>query len=372
MKRSVTIDARWLLGGIGTYTRQLLAGLARLRNSFDVAAITRQQHAESVANWCENIKIVDVPIYTIHEQLAVPWAAKDCDLLHVPHYNVPLFHRGPLIVSILDLIHVTDPSYRDTLYSRIYAKPMLNLAAHKADHIITISNFSKAQIVEHLGVPPSKVTTIHCGVNGQFQCTDRREAFAMVAQHLRLREPYILYVGNLKPHKNISILLKAFAVLHKRKAIPHHLLIVGDDRYGKRSLVEESLRLGISSFTHFVPHVSSQLLTNVYAAAEVLVMPSRVEGFGLPVLEAMASGTPVICSCAASLPEVAGEAALYFQPASSEELSSQIERVVTSESLQHVLRDKGLQRAKPLTWRSTVQKHVDVYEQMLDTSLKGS
>jgi alpha-1,3-rhamnosyl/mannosyltransferase len=101
-------------------------------------------------------------------------------------------------------------------------------------------------------------------------------------------------------------------------------------------------------------------------------MPSRVEGFGLPVLEAMASGTPVICSCAASLPEVAGDAALYFHPASSEELASQIERIVTSDSLQHVLRDKGLQRAKQLTWRSTVHKHVDVYEQMLDTSLKGS
>src|ERR1043166_9558147 len=90
-------------------------GLRKIAICFDVAAITRQQDAESVANWCENIKIVDVPIYTIHEQLAVPWAAKDCDLLHVPHYNVPLFHRGPLIVSILDLIHVTDPSYRDTL-----------------------------------------------------------------------------------------------------------------------------------------------------------------------------------------------------------------------------------------------------------------
>src|ERR1043166_9558146 len=93
MKRSVTIDARWLLGGIGTYTRQLLAGLARLRNSFDVAAITRQQHAESVANWCENIKIVDVPIYTIHEQLAVPWAAKDCDLLRCGRHHSPARRR---------------------------------------------------------------------------------------------------------------------------------------------------------------------------------------------------------------------------------------------------------------------------------------
>jgi glycosyltransferase involved in cell wall biosynthesis len=366
MKKFVTIDARWLLGGIGTYTRQLLAGLSRLRNSFDVEAITREQHAEFVSNWCERVKIVDVPIYTIQEQLAVPWAAKGCDLLHVPHYNVPLFHRGPLIVSILDLIHLTDPSYEGTVNSRIYAKPMLNLAARKADHIITISDFSKSQIVEHLGVSPAKITTIHCGVNGQFHCGDRNEAFAMVAEQLQLPGPYILYVGNLKPHKNISVLLKAFASLRKRDAIPHCLLIIGDDKRWKRTLMEEAQRLAIANTTYFVPHVSNRLLTSVYAAADVLVMPSRVEGFGLPVIEAMASGTPVVCSRAASLPEVAADAALYFDPTSHEELAFEIERLLTSEPLQHCLRRKGLERAKQLTWQDAVLKHVDVYQRLLN------
>ena len=366
MKKSVTIDARWLLGGIGTYTRHLLAGLSKLRNSFDILAITREQHAESVSNWCENIKIVDVPIYTIKEQLAVPWAAKGTDLLHVPHYNVPVFHRGPLVVSILDLIHVTDPAYRGRFNSRIYAKPMLNLAARKADHIITISDFSKAQIVEHLGVPPEKITTIHCGVNGQFHCIDRDEAFAAVSEQLQLRGPYILYVGNLKPHKNVSVLLKAFASLRKRNAIPHSLLIIGDDKHWKRSLMEEAQRLAIGDATYFVPHVSNPLLSNVYAAADLLVMPSRIEGFGLPVLEAMASGTPVICSRAASLPEVAADAALYFDPTSHEELVVEIERVLASDPLQRSLRKNGLERAKQLTWQSSVQKHVDLYHRLLD------
>jgi glycosyltransferase involved in cell wall biosynthesis len=365
MKKSVTIDARWLLGGIGTYTRQLLAGLARRRNNFDVEAITREQHAESVSNYCERVKIVDVPIYTLQEQLSIPWAAKDADLLHVPHYNAPLFHRGPLVVSILDLIHLTDPSYRDTPNARFYAKPMLKLAARKADHIITISDFSKNQIVEHLGVPPEKVTTIHCGVNGQFHNGDRAEAAEAVADLLKIPSPYILCVGNLKPHKNVSVLLRAYSQLYRRRAVPHRLIILGDDRRWKRSLLQLAADLGVADSTFFVPHVSAQLLPRVYEAADLLVMPSRIEGFGLPVLEAMASGTPVICSRAASLPEVASDAAVYFDPSSPEELASQIEQVLHSDALRTDLRSKGLERAKQLTWQAAVQKHVELYDRLL-------
>jgi glycosyltransferase involved in cell wall biosynthesis len=368
MKKSVTIDARWLIGGIGTYTRQLLAGLSRLRSRFDVAAITRQQHAESVANWCEHVQIVNASIYSLQEQLAIPWAAKGCDLLLVPHFNAPVFHRGPMIVSILDLIHVTDPAYKDSVSSRAYAKPMLSLAARKADHIITISEFSKTQIVEHLGVSPDKITTIHCGVNGQFHGVGREEATAKVEEVLQIRAPYILCVGNLKPHKNVSVLLQAFAALRRRNAIPHNLLILGDDRTWRKSLLQECERLKIAKFVSFIPHVSSQLLPKVYEAADLLVMPSRVEGFGLPVLEAMASGTPVVCSRAASLPEVAQNAALYFDPSSPEELEQEIERLVNSKTLQDKLRETGLIRANELTWQRAVQKHMRVYERFLNLS----
>jgi glycosyltransferase involved in cell wall biosynthesis len=271
-----------------------------------------------------------------------------------------------MIVSILDLIHVTDHAYKDSVSSRAYAKPMLSLAARKADHIITISDFSKTQIVEHLGISPDKISTIHCGVNGQFNGVGRTEAMAKVEEVLQIRAPYILCVGNLKPHKNVSVLLQAFAALRRRNAIPHNLLILGDDKTWRRSLLQECERLKIAEFVHFIPHVSSQLLPKVYEAADLLVMPSRVEGFGLPVLEAMASGTPVVCSRAASLPEVAQDAALYFDPSSPEELEQEIERLANSEVLQHRLRETGLKRAKELTWQSAVQKHMQVYERFLN------
>src|SRR5262249_35053103 len=154
------------------------------------------EHAETVSQWCSRMRIVDAPIYTLTEQIVVPKAASNADLLHVPHYNIPLFRRGQLLVSILDVIHITDPAYRNNLAVQLYARPMLHLAARKASHIVTISEFSKAQIIEHLGVPPEKITAIHCGVNGQFRCPDRSEAVQAVQNDLGVQTPYLLYVGN--------------------------------------------------------------------------------------------------------------------------------------------------------------------------------
>jgi len=369
MKKQITIDARWLKGGIGTYTEHLLEGLSKSRNGFEIEAITRPEHRDVVSRWCSKVRVVDAPIYTLSEQWAVPRVSLGADLLHVPHFNVPLFHRGQLLVSILDVIHLTDPAYKHNLAIQLYARPMLLLAARKASHIVTISEFSKSQIIEHLGVSEEKVTTIRCGVNGQFSCGDssdeHEDARRAVQRHLGVAAPYILYVGNLKPHKNVPTLLRAFALLHSRRTLPHRLVILGDDRRSSQALREECARLKISEGTSFVPYVPPKLLPKVYAAASVLVMPSRVEGFGLPVLEAMASGTPVICSRAASLPEVAGDAALYFDPTSPEDLASAMENILSSEELQKALREKGLERAKELTWHRSVQKHVEVYERVL-------
>jgi glycosyltransferase involved in cell wall biosynthesis len=175
----------------------------------------------------------------------------------------------------------------------------------------------------------------------------------------------VLYVGNLKPHKNVSLLLRAFAALRLGGAVPHRLVILGDDRRGAPALFEQCQRLRIAPYTSFVPRVSPELLPKLYAAAELLVMPSRVEGFGLPVLEAMASGTPVVCSRAASLPEVAGGAALYFDPGEEQELRAALERVLGSRKLQEELRAKGLLRAKELTWKRSVERHLEVYERLL-------
>lgn len=366
MPKTVVIDARWLIGGIGTYTENLLMGLARNANGLNFHAIARRVDAPRVKQWCPSVTVVDVPIYTLLEQFMVPRAAIKCDLLHVPHYNAPLLHRGPLIVSIMDVIHLSAPAYRHSFSTSLYARPMLNAAARKALHIVTVSEYSKTQIMETLGIPSAKISVIHCGVDNQLFNADDEEPFRTVQEYFRISQPYLLYVGNLKPHKNVSTLLRAFAQLRRRKKIPHCLLIVGDDARWKRSLVAECSRLGIFNDTAFLPYVSPTLLPKIYAAADLLVMPSSIEGFGLPVLEAMACGTPVVCSRAASLPEIAGPAAVYFDPASEEELAIEIERLLQCTELYEALSARGRERARQFTWQSSTCKHLALYNRLLE------
>ena len=365
MSKTVTIDARWLVGGIGTYTENLLQGFGHNANGLELHAIVRGADATRVKEWCSRVTVVNAPIYTLWEQLLVPRAAKECNLLHVPHYNVPVLHRGPLIVSIMDVIHISCEPYRNSARSFLYARPMLNFAARKADHIVTVSNYSKAQIVETLGVPATKITVIHCGVGAEFHPDYDKQECRSVVENLGISRPYLLYVGNLKPHKNVSTLLQALAQLNTRKRLCHELVIVGDDARWKRTIVDECLRLGIADQVVFVPYVSQALLPKIYAAADLLVMPSNAEGFGLPVIEAMACGTPVVCSQAASLPEVAGDAAAYFDPDDAENLAETIERLGHSSELRASLKAKGLQRAKQFTWQEFTRKHLEVYYRFL-------
>ena len=365
MTKTLIVDARLLADGIGTYACYLIAGFARHGNGFSLRAIVNQANVERVAPFCNSVVTAEASMYSLREQLEIPWVSRGADLLHVPHYSAPLMYQGKLLVTIHDLIHITYPTFSRTAAAWIYARPMLHLVARKAAHIITVSEYSKGQIVERLRVPSSKVTVIHNAVGPHFRCLSSDEAFAEIPAGLSMRRPYILYVGNLKPHKNVGTLIRAFALLQKRKVSDHQLVVVGHSKKWKRSLEEECSRLGVEEPVRFIPYVSEELLPKFYAAAEVVVLPSFVEGFGLPVIEAMACGTPVICSRAGSLPEVAGDAAEYFDPWSVEDLAAAIERVIGSSDLRARLRLKGLARAKDFSWDEFARQHYQVYRDVL-------
>jgi len=364
MKR-IVIDARILVTGIGTYTFNLIASLKGRSDGFTIRALTWAKDAERMRPLCDGVKVVAARIYTLREQLEIPWAARGADLLHVPHYNVPLLYRGKLLVTIHDLIPIMDATFQRTVASNLYARPMFNLVARKADHLVTVSEFSRDQIVERLGIAPAKITVIHSGVSPHFCPRDHHEAVARVSAALGLNRPYLLFVGSLMPHKNLKNLIRAFAFLRARKALEQELLIVGDSRRWRTRFLTEPHRQGVAEAVHFVPHVSYEMLPWVYGAADLLVLPSFIEGFGLPVLEAMACGTPVVCSRAASLPEVAGEAAEYFEPSSAEDLAASIERVLNSTERQAELRQKGLERVKHFSWDECARRHCEVYRGLL-------
>lgn len=357
----VAIDARWLRTGLGTYTYNLVTGLGRFVGGLKVRSIVNSHDSPRLTPFCDQIRIVNAPIYSLGEQIQVPLAARGANLLHVPHYNIPLFYRGRLIVTIHDLIHLGIPGNRRSAKGWVYAWPMLKIASQRASHIITVSEYSKNQLVERLGLSTDRISVIYNGASHEFHPGDQREARKEIAWSLGIHEPFLLYVGNLKPHKNVGCLLRAFACLCTVPSFDRWLLIVGDDRRWRKNLVAESERLGVRKRVSFLSRVDSGLLAQLYIAADLLVMPSLVEGFGLPVLEAMVSGTPVVCARAASLPEVGGEAVEYFDPSDSSGLAYAIERVLGSPDLQASLKSRGLRRASLFSWEECARKHSEIY-----------
>jgi len=369
MERVVAIDARMLgYSGIGTYLRNLLENLATIENDCVFEVICSRNGALRALP-PDKFRFVPAksPIYSLSEQWEIARLARHAQVLHSPHYNAALRYRGKLIVTIHDLIHVTDPTFKRTLAAWLYARPMFHLVARKAVRIIANSEFTRQQIVEHLGVSPSKVVVVYLGVNDHFCPHDRGQAVLRVFSLLGLKRPYILFVGNLKPHKNLTTLIHAFAQISAHRDFDHQLVILGDDRKWKSGLVRECEKLGIEERVLFAPYVPYEDLPLVYGAAEILVIPSLIEGFGLPVLEAMACGTPVACSRSASLPEVAGDAAEYFEPSSAEDLAAAMERVLRSSQLQETMRLKGLERVKLFSWEECARRHCRVYREAFGT-----
>jgi glycosyltransferase involved in cell wall biosynthesis len=359
----VAIDARWLHTGLGTYTYNVISRLRQFKPTWSVKAITNRKSANQLAPLCDQIRILDTPIYTLREQWQVAWAARGADLLHVPHYNVPLLHHGKLVVTIHDLIHLIDDRKSVGTTVRAYATIMLNAAARKADHIITVSQFSKTQIVERLAVHPSKISVIPNGVAPIFRLQDGQQPDL---RPVGKQEPYLLYVGNLKPHKNLIRLLSAFAIFRNHTHLDWKLLLVGPGgKDESKQLDLHGANLGISNSIFFQNNVAQECLPGLYRKAQLLVLPSLIEGFGLSVVEAMACGTPVACSNASSLPEVAGDAARYFNPLNVEDIASALEDLALSEELRARLRHNGLKRAGQFSWDESARQHSEVFDRVL-------
>lgn len=364
MPKPLVIDARWLHSGIGRYVMNLLEGL-RHRNGFSVHALVRRRDADALRPLCDGVALVDLPIYGWREQLSVPWAARGAGLLHVPHYNVPVMFQGDIVVTIHDLIHLTAPPQSHFNAARAYALALLHCAARKARRIVTVSCFSKGQIVRNLGVPEEKITVIYNGVHPRFRELDKHEARERVKEVFSLGAPYFLYVGNLKPHKNVELLLRASSLLRARRVANHDLVIVGEGRGQKVLLEAMSARLGILPQVRFMSRVDEEHLPYLYAAADLFVMPSLMEGFGYPVVEAMACGTPVVCSRATALPEIASDAAQFFDPTSCEDLAAAMEKVLHSADWRGVLRRRGLDRARLFGWEECGRKHSELYKELM-------
>lgn len=329
--------------------------------ALEVHGIVTEASAPYLSQHCHSSSTVKARGYSLREHWEVPLAAKDCDLLHATHYNVPLFYSGPLVVSIHDLNHLTQEGCGGRGSVWMYAWAMFRIAARRARHVITVSEYSKSCIVERLKIPDSKVTVIPHGVSPGFVGIDKNEARVAALRQWSGKNPYFLCVCSLRPHKNLARLLQAASLFWQQTQINWDLVVVGDGKKSERDRLSAACqRLGIGSKVFFVQFVEEARLRNLYRGAEFVVMPSLAEGFGFPVLEAMASGTPVACSRTTSLPEVGGDAPSYFDPLSPEDIARAME-VILNEREASRMRTRGLERAATFTWERSAQEHYEVY-----------
>jgi glycosyltransferase involved in cell wall biosynthesis len=361
----LAFDARAYATGIGRYSEQLLAGLRPLLPGVELWCVVHPEHGRKMAAHADRVIPSSAPMYSLAGQMAIPGLVEGATLLHCPHYDIPVLYSRRMSVTIHDVTHLIDPAFRNTLKSRVFAKSLLKIAVSKARRIITISQYSKRMILEHLGGSESKISVIHRYASPIFTPMPRHEAKEMVRSELDLGRDYFLFVGSPKPSKNLPILFEAFARLQLQHRGAIELVVIGKDKKNEPSLHALALQLGIEKQLRWIDSVSDGLLRACYAGAEATILPSRQEGFGLPVVESMACGTPVICADAASLPEVAGGCALLFDASSAEDCAAQMSKILESSQLSVELREKGLARARQFDGAKAVAGHAKLFTELL-------
>jgi glycosyltransferase involved in cell wall biosynthesis len=265
---------------------------------------------------------------------------KPDDLFFSPGYNAPLFCPSPFIFTIHDLSHIYCAENSSPLI-RLYYATVAKRARHRAAAVLTVSEFTRSQILEWSEISSDKVINVSCGVEASYQPEGDRYALPF---------PYLLCVSNRKLHKNEFRLVTAFA---RSRVSDVHLVFTGEPSSGIMKCIEQEQ---VKDRVHFTGIVPESTLPALYRAAEALVCPSLYEGFGLPILEAMACGTPVLTSNVTALPEVAGDAALLVDPASVDQIADAIEQIVSDTSLRSCLRQKGLTRASQFSWMRTIDR----------------
>ncbi len=269
------------------------------------------------------------------------------DLFFSPGYNTPLYCRGRFVFTIHDLSHIRCPENTSPLIQLYYATVMKR-ACHRAASILTVSEFTRREIVEWSGVPPERVVNVGCGVD---------PAYCPEGDSYGLPFPYLLCVSNRKRHKNEFRVVEAFA----KSGLPAgtRLVLAGNTTTELADCIE---RHHLTPLVHFMGVVPEEKLPSLYRGAVALVFPSLYEGFGLPLLEAMACGIPVVTGNITAMPEVAGDAALLVDPTSVEHIAEGITKIVGDRSLRRQLREKGLSRASQFSWASTTARVRELIE----------
>ena len=377
----IGIDTRFALKnrrGIGNYTLNLVQSLAKIDQENQYFLYTDKPDSENILPKSANIKIKPlVPAnYLLWEQLILPrQAIRDgVDILHCTANTSPLFLTKSikLIVSILDVMYLKDATLlpkSTVLYQRlgkIYRSVIVSRSISNINKIITISDFSKSDILYHFSsLQTNSIITTYLAADAAFSILDSEYASKIIKNSFNLAGKYLLTLGGTDPRKNTKLVIRAFSKLKQTKNIDQKLVIVGIPNWKQSEFYDLVYLLQCENDVIFTDYVTQEELVCLYNCATLFIYPSLYEGFGIPPLESMACGTPVITSNTTSIPEIVGDAALQIDPNSQEELEVAVYKLLVDHSLRDNLVQRGLVRAKQFSWRRMAEETLDIYKSII-------
>ncbi len=362
----IGIDCRlWSETGVGRYIRNLVLNLRKIdkKNEY-VLFVLSKDYDQIISHFSSlNFHLVktDIRWHTLGEQLRFPQILnrENLNLIHFPYYSVPIFYNRPFVITIHDLIvdHFSTgkattlplPAYE---FKRLAYKFILRLAAKKAKKIIAVSNATKNEIIDHLKIDGEKIVVTYEGVDDKIR---------NLPTSLKLRgaskiQNYFLYVGNAYPHKNLERLLEAFKALNSDVS----LVLIGKEDYFYKRLKNKIQTMGLSDKVTFLRNVGDEELSGLYRNAKALILPSLMEGFGLPALEAMANNCLVLASDIPALKEVCGDTAIYFNPYDINDMVEKMKEIYSNDNSGK--KERGSERAKLFSWERMAKETLKVYE----------
>tara|TARA_B100000315_G_scaffold212472_1_gene209858 strand:- start:931 stop:2046 length:1116 start_codon:yes stop_codon:yes gene_type:complete len=366
----IAIDARVAsdkMHGINRYVRDLISALAEIDHKNEYILISNCDQLKKFAATKNNFRFLkcNIKLYSIIEQFMIPRILKKehIDVYHSPTFSAPIFSPCKIVMTIHDMIHLI---YADqySILKFLYYKLIVKTAVHRSAGIITVSENSKKDIIRFLNLPENKVRTIYNGVGESFISQNKEQAKEAIKNKYQVSGDFVLFVGNEKPHKNASNVIKAFDLFIKKNNSKYSLVMVGVSR----KYIKKVSNCHLSNQLIIVDNICNDTeLIFLYQASSLLLCPSFYEGFGLPLLESMACGTPVITSDNSSISEVVGDAAFMVDPYNKDQISEAIIKVLSDRKLRETLIKNGKKRYKLFSWHQTAQKTLMVYKDVFVT-----
>jgi glycosyltransferase involved in cell wall biosynthesis len=353
-----------LCTGVGNYTRHLLIHMLALGG--DHGFLLLSNRAEATVDFPDSARVRPMiqpfPSRMLWMQSVLPRLLRELqlDVCHYPNSIGPLASPCRYVVTIHDMTLSFLPQFHPWR-KRMIVRPLIPLVARRAERIITVSEHARDDIVRLLRVPRTQVVVIPEAAAPMFQVTSP-VAQAQVRARYNLRGPYLLYVGTLEPRKNLARLIRAWHRLRRSGAIPHQLVLVGGRGWQDGELRRAIRSVDCGDALRVLGYVPTSDLPALYSAADAFAFPSLAEGFGLPVIEAMACGTPALISTALALRELAGDAALAVEPCDERAIADALDQLLNDAALRDDLRARGLQRAATFTWEAAARRTLAVYQ----------